>query len=105
MDAFISCPSTKYLTSMSKEGTYRFHLTHVAVTSEFNTQILVMSTDGIQHSRIISNDGKYDPALWLLTLEYFPEGKGERMDTVHLFPVRLQNIWQVCQKKVHMDIT
>ena len=75
--AFISCPSTNYLTSMSKEGTYGDHLTLVAVAREFNTQILVMSTDGIQHSRIISNDGNYDPALCLLTLGYFPEGKGE----------------------------
>ena len=62
---------------MSNEGTYGDHLTLVAVAREFNTQILVMSTDGIQHSRIISSDGKIDPALCLFTLRNLPERKGE----------------------------
>ena len=90
--AFISCPSTNYLTSMSKEGTYGDHLTLVAVAREFNTQILVMSTDGIQHSRIISNDGKYDPALCLLTLGYFPEGKGEHYVNLSIPSLTLSDI-------------
>ena len=62
---------------MSKEATYGDHLTLVAEACEFSTQIWVMSTDGIQHSRIISSDGKNDPASCLFTLRNLPERKGE----------------------------
>ena len=67
-ESFMDCPSKTYLTNMSNEGSYSDHLTLISVAREYNCQILVMSTDGIQLSRIISNDGNYDPTLRLLSL-------------------------------------
>ena len=88
---------------MSKEGTYGDHLTLVAVAREFNTQILVMSTDGIQHSRIISNDGKYDPALCLLSLGYFPEGKGEHYVSLSIPSPTLSDILENLKENILED--
>ena len=62
-----------------------------------------MSSDGIQHSRIISNDGKYDPALCLLTLGYFPEGKGEHYVSLSIPSPTLSDILENLKENILED--
>lgn len=62
---------------MSASTTYGDHFTLQAIARIFCLQILVISKLGQGHHRIISDTGRFDPDLPIITVGHYPEGLGE----------------------------
>ena len=74
---FIVGDPTLYINEMRKESTYGDHVTLLALSRLYNVQFLIASADGPEHTILISPDDDYSEDVFLLTLGYFPEGRGE----------------------------
>lgn len=81
---FVSENFDLYLSSMHNNGTYGDHLTLLALSREYNLQIMVFSAAGLDYSTIVSNDGTFQSDMNTLTLGYFPEGNGEHYISVNV---------------------
>lgn len=71
-----------YLNHMSASTTYGDHFTLQAIARIFCLQILVISKLGQGHHRIISDTGRFDPDLPIITVGHYPEGLGEHYVSV-----------------------
>ena len=67
----------QYIQNMKNEHTFGDHVTLLAVSRCYNVQILIASPASLDHTVLVSPDGKYRPDNFLLTLGHFPEEKGE----------------------------
>ena len=65
-----------YIEHMAKDGTYGDHLTLMALMREFNLQCLVLSSSGIHHTTLVSNDGVYYRDIHTIILGHFSEDQG-----------------------------
>ena len=74
---FIVGDPAKYINGMTKESTYTDRVTLLALSRLYNIQFLIASADGPEYTDLISHDGGYSEQMFLLTLGYFPEGRGE----------------------------
>jgi len=74
---FIEGQLSNYVNEMKKDSTYGDHVTLLALSRLYNVQFLIVSADGPEYSVFISSDGSYSQQTFLLTLGYFPEGRGE----------------------------
>lgn len=75
-ESFVSEDFEEYLGRMVVNGTYGDHLTLLALMRELNCQCLVLSTSGIDHTALVSNDGVYYRDMNTITLGHFPESAG-----------------------------
>ena len=62
-----------YIKRMKSLYTYGDHLTLCAMAREYNVQCLVLSSLGNGHHRIISNTGRYEETMPLITIGHYPE--------------------------------
>ncbi|KAL8621113.1 hypothetical protein ACOMHN_048155 [Nucella lapillus] len=62
---------------MAKESTYGDHITLLALSRLYNIQFMIVSADCPAYNVLILPDGTYSAPTFLLTLGYFPEGRGE----------------------------
>ena len=62
-----------YVEKMKKVSEYGVHLTLIALAREYNVQFLAISSAGLPHCRIVSNDSKVDNERITLTLGHIPE--------------------------------
>ncbi|KAK3085102.1 hypothetical protein FSP39_024235 [Pinctada imbricata] len=69
---------------MSRRTTYGDHFTLQSIAREFFLQVIVISKLGNGNHRIVSNTGKFDPDIPLITLGPYPEGLGEHYVSVHV---------------------
>ena len=72
----------QYIKNMKNEHTFGDHVTLLAVSRCYNVQILIASPASLDHTVLVSPDGKYRPDNFLLTLGHFPEEKGEHYISV-----------------------
>ena len=72
----------QYIQNMKNEHTFGDHVTLLAVSRCYNVQILIASPASLDHTVLVSPDGKYRPDNFLLTLGHFPEEKGEHYISV-----------------------
>ena len=74
---FIVGDPAKYINGMTKESTHGDDVTLLVPSRLYNIQFLIASADGPEYTDLISPDGGYSEQMFLLTLGYFPEGRGE----------------------------
>ena len=72
----------QYIQNMKNEHTFGDHVTLLAVSRCYNVQILIASPASLDHTVLVSPDGKYRPDNFLLTLGHFPDEKGEHYISV-----------------------
>ncbi|KAH3785825.1 hypothetical protein DPMN_163919 [Dreissena polymorpha] len=68
---FVQGDMYQYLQSMRQPTTYEDHLTLAALSRELNCQILILNSEGIGHTRLVSNDGdirKITPVIHWVTI-------------------------------------
>ena len=66
-----------YLDHMSLKTTYGDHFTLQAISRMFCLQILVISKLGQENHRIVSDSGRFELDLPIITVGHYPEGLGE----------------------------
>ena len=81
-EEFIEGHINVYHRAMLESGTYGDHCTLLAISRELNLQVLVVSVQGLNYSKIISNDGIYDPEVQIIFWENFPENRGEHYTSI-----------------------
>lgn len=63
----------EYLAKMSNEWEYGDHLTLMALSREYNVQCVVVSSAGVDHTVVVSNNNLIDGNRETITLGHFPE--------------------------------
>ena len=76
-DFIIVGDPAKYINGMTKESTHGDDVTLLVPSRLYNIQFLIASADGPEYTVLISPDSGYSEQMFLLTLGYFPEGRGE----------------------------
>lgn len=87
-----------YLNHMSDSTTYGDHFTLQAIARIFCLQILVISKLGQGHHRIVSDTGRFDPDLPIITVGHYPEGLGEHY--VSVVCANLENVLPKIQESL-----
>ncbi|KAH3710384.1 hypothetical protein DPMN_069862 [Dreissena polymorpha] len=74
---FVQGDMYQNLESMRQPAIYGDHLTRVALSRELNCNFLILNSEGIDNTRLVSNNGEYaeDIACYF---GYFPENIGEQ---------------------------
>lgn len=72
-EGFVGEPLDTYVEKMKSSWEYGDHLTLIAVAREYNVQFLIISSAGLDHAVIVSNDNQIKPNRQTLTLGHFPE--------------------------------
>lgn len=83
---------------MSDSTTYGDHFTLQAIARIFCLQILVISNLGQGHHRIVSDTGRFDPDLPIITVGHYPEGLGEHY--VSVVCANLENVLPKIQESL-----
>ena len=73
-----------YIQQMQLNGTYGDHLTLLAIMREYNSQCIVISTSGLDHTTFVSNDGLFHRDMRTIVLGHFPEHSGIHYVSVEL---------------------
>ena len=68
---------------MTYESKYDDYVTLLALPRLYNIQFLIASADGQQYTVLISPDDGYSEHMFLLTLGYFPKGRGTLCEHCH----------------------
>jgi hypothetical protein len=87
---FVHVDFEEYMRQMQIKGTYGDHLTLLAIIREYNSQYVVISTSGLDHTAIVSNDSLFHKDVRTIVLGNFPEHSGMHVNASDL---------QTCVKK------
>ncbi|KAH3797201.1 hypothetical protein DPMN_150777 [Dreissena polymorpha] len=90
---------------MRQPKTYGDHLTLVALSRELNCQFLILNSEGIDHTRLVSNDGEYAEDIACFTLGYFPENIGEHFVSLGLEESYKQRLLRTFHNETGSSVT